>query len=148
MRESIGGAFQFNLVLIFLGIYIAVLAFAVVYARAFNTKNHVITLIEQYEGYDGASSAIENYMTSRSRDVVTGVDCCKLYTDKYNTQSYDCTNNVKTIRNGCVFEFSDTVNKTHYYVVTTFMRVDIPIIGALATVWPISGETKVLYDRG
>lgn len=150
MRESIGGAFLFNLVLIFLGVYVAILAFAVVYARAFNSKNHVITLIEQYEGFTNASSEIDKYMTSRSGGVsdVTYNYCCDLYRKNYNVQASDCTKNVKNIRGGCIFEFQNTADKTHYYVVTTFMRVDIPVISALTKYWPISGETRVLYDRG
>lgn len=148
MRESIGGAFLFNLVLIFLGVYVSILSFAVVYARAFNSKNHVITLLEQYEGYDRASAEINNYMATRSGGLtVTHNDCCNLYTKNYSAQSSDCTNSVRNIQGGCVFEFKDTATKTHYYVVTTFMRVDIPVISSLTKYWPISGETKVLYQR-
>lgn len=149
MRESIGGAFLFNLVLVFLGVYVAILAFAVVYARAFNTKNHVITLLEQYEGYDNADEKIDNYMSSRSGGVtdITYQYCCDLYREKYNRQDSDCANNVKHIQGGCIFEFKDTKSQTHYYVVTTFMRVDVPVISALTRYWPISGETTVLYDR-
>ncbi len=150
MRESIGGAFLFNLVLIFLGVYVAILAFAVVYARAFNTKNHVITLIEQYEGYNNASTEINNYMASRSGGVtnITSQYCCDLFRKEYNVQQSDCSKSVKQIQGGCIFEFKDTTAKTHYYVVTTFMRIDIPVVSALVKYWPISGETRVLYDRG
>lgn len=148
MRESIGGAFLFNLVLIFLGVYVSILAFATVYARAFNSKNHVITLLEQYETYDKANTYISDYMASRSGGVTVSSNfCCELFTDNYNMQPGDCTNHVLTIQGGCIFEFKDKVAKTHYYVVTTFMRVDIPVISSLTKYWPISGESKVLYDR-
>lgn len=148
MRESIGGAFLFNLVLIFLGVYIAVLAFSVVYARAFNSKNHVITLLEQYEGFNNAEAEINNYMASRSGGLnVTPNMCCQLFMEKYSKENYDCSTNVKTIQGGCVFEFKSTESRAHYYVVNTFMRVDIPIISALTKYWPISGETSVIYEK-
>lgn len=149
MRESIGGAFLFNLVLIFLGVYIAILAFAVVYARAFNTKNHVITLIEQYEGYERASGEINNYMATRSGGInnLSEKFCCDLYQKNYDKTDADCGNS-HMIQGGCVFEFKEESNQSHYYVVTTFMRIDIPVVSSLTKYWPISGETTVLYNKG
>ena len=50
MREAFGGAFMIKLMLIFLAIYIAFIAVALNYAKAFRVKNKIIDIIEQSEG--------------------------------------------------------------------------------------------------
>ena len=52
MREGFGGTFTIQLILVFLAIYIAFIAVALNYAKAFRVKNQIINLIEQNEGID------------------------------------------------------------------------------------------------
>ena len=51
MRESIGGAWLFGIVAVFIALFTAFLAYSISYTRAFNTKNEIINIIERKEGY-------------------------------------------------------------------------------------------------
>lgn len=159
MRESIGGAFLFNLVLIFLGIYIAVMAFAIVYAKAFNSKNHIITLIEQNEGYDGASSQIGNYMAARVSGTVqnrvssaTGgySDSCQKYCVEHFNKECSLGSDYYINTGACIIKESTTGIGSvgaDMYTVVTYMDINIPVIGLASSLFPISGETSVIYRR-
>ena len=57
MREAFGGTFTIQLILLFLAIYIAFIAVALNYAKAFRVKNQIINIIEQNEGFDFDNSA-------------------------------------------------------------------------------------------
>ena len=59
MREAFGGAFTIKLMLIFLAIYIAFIAVALNYAKAFRVKNKIIDIIEQNEGIDSYNDTKE-----------------------------------------------------------------------------------------
>ena len=63
MRDAFGGAFLIKVMLIFLGIYVAFMAVALNYAKAFKVKNYIINVIEQYEGVsEEAYNTINNYI--------------------------------------------------------------------------------------
>ena len=69
MRDSFGGTFMIYLLLIFLAVYIAFVAVAFNYARAFKVKDKVMDIIEQNEGIDfedegGALGEIETYLNN------------------------------------------------------------------------------------
>ena len=49
MRESFGGVFTLNLLLVFIFIYVAFTAVSLTYGKAFRVKNKVIDFIEQNE---------------------------------------------------------------------------------------------------
>ena len=51
MREAIGGAMTIQIIVIFMLLINAYLAFSVSYTRAFKMKNQVINIIENSEGY-------------------------------------------------------------------------------------------------
>ena len=52
MRDSFGGTFMIQLLLIFIVIYVSFMAVALNYAKAFRVKNGVINILEQQQ-YDG-----------------------------------------------------------------------------------------------
>ena len=159
MRESLGGAFLFNLVLVFLGIYISVLAFGIIYAKAFNSKNHIITMIEQNEGIN--DKQIEDYLKDRnSASLAMGIDfstCCEYARKNFKTtigNSNDCNNNnTKAINGACIFTQTVGANSTvggveaKMYTVVTYMDINIPAIRLVMKAFPIAGETSVIYAR-
>ena len=51
MRESIGGAWLFGIVIVFIFFFSGFLAYSISYTKAFNVKNNIISFIEEYEGY-------------------------------------------------------------------------------------------------
>ena len=51
MRESIGGTWLISIVITFITLFAAFLAYAISYTKAFNAKNYIINLIERAEGW-------------------------------------------------------------------------------------------------
>lgn len=128
MRESIGGVFLIKLVMFFIVIYVCFLGIAINYSITFRVKNQIINLIEAYEGYDGAKQHIEEYVASVG----------------YYRASTGSVKLDETCTNGyCIQEL--TSDRGKYYRVTTYVSFDFPIIGKL-TNFPVSGETKVIFD--
>lgn len=61
MRDSFGGVFTINLLLVFIFIYVTFTAVSLTYAKAFQIKNKVIDFIEQNE----ITSLDEGYLSSK-----------------------------------------------------------------------------------
>ena len=51
MRESMGGAWLFGIVIIFVFLFSGFLAYSISYTKAFNLKNKIVNLIEEFDGY-------------------------------------------------------------------------------------------------
>ena len=64
MRESIGAAWIFSLVLIFILMFTGFVAVSINYARAFQLKNVVANLIEENEGVPTMDNSLENAIKS------------------------------------------------------------------------------------
>ncbi len=128
MREAIGGALLIKLVMFFIVIYVCFLAIAINYSITFRVKNQIINLIEEYEGYDLAKTHIEEYIANVG-----------YYRASVGNVSID-----DTCDNGyCIKEL--TSDRGKYYRVTTYVSFDFPIIGRV-TNFPVSGETKIIYN--
>lgn len=130
MREAMGGAILLKLVMIFIVIYVCFLAVAINYSITFRVKNQIINLIEAYEGLDNAREAIDSYIDSVG------------YYRGVGTMSIDDACNGKGY---CIREINSETGKGKYYKVTTYVSFDFPIIGEI-TNFPVSGETRVIYD--
>ena len=127
MREAMGGALLIKLVMFFIVIYVCVLAIAINYSITFRVKNQIINLIEEYEGYELAKDAIDEYIANVGyyRSSVGGVSL-----------DASCNNGY------CIEELTSVRGK--YYRITAFVSFDFPIIGQIMN-FPVSGETKVIY---
>ena len=125
-----------KVLLIFLGIYIAFMAVALNYAKAFRVKNQIINIIEQYEGYD-----------KRTSNNIEVKDIIGSYLDNmgYNVQitCYDVAgSNGDCDTRGYLVEAVET-SKGTYYKVETYIRLELPFLKVNVTI-PINGETKVI----
>lgn len=129
MREAIGGALLIKLVMVFIVIYVCFLAIAINYSITFRVKNQIINLIEAYEGYDFAKPQIESYIAS---------------VGYYKTSVGNVSMDASCDKGYCIKEL--TSDRGKYYRVTTYVSFDFPIIGQI-TNFPVSGETKVIYNR-
>ncbi|MDD3821802.1 MAG: hypothetical protein ACOXZW_02360 [Bacilli bacterium] len=123
MKAAIGSTVLIQIFFIFLGIYISFLAISVNYSQAFRTKNGIISIIEQYEGYDENSTGPGT--AAGTIDEFLGRI---LYTDEYI---------IMPISAGGVGT---------YYSVTTFISFDFPVVGNLLR-FPITGETRVMINK-
>jgi hypothetical protein len=127
MREAVGGTLLINIMLIFIAIYIAFLAVAINYSMAFKVKNHVISIIEENEGYPGHN----NEAVARIDEFLATIGYAP---HKMQNEEGEYTIETKVTPRGT------------YYVVTTYIAFDVPIIG-LDFRFPIKGETRIMINR-
>jgi len=157
MKDAFGGAFMIKLILVFLTVYIAFMAVALNYAKAFRVKNQIINLIEQYEGYyengefkdTNVKELIDNYVARLNyhvnftslKNTISGSENCA---DDENcmTRSRECSE----------FGYCITTVKTGagaYYIVETYVELEMPFklpFRHIALTIPVRGETKVIKN--
>lgn len=137
MKEAIGSSLLFKLVFAFIVIYMGLLAVGINYAITFRHKNQIVSLLEQYEGYEGAKAHISEYISK------TGY-----YGGKYRTKISGSNANAQSCLNDtnlgyCISEIK--TSRGSYYKVTTIMKFNFPIIGDMFQS-KVTGETSVIYD--
>lgn len=149
MRHSIGGVWLFQLMILFILIFVAYIALTLNYSKTVKLKNEVISMVERYDGLNEQSiSLVNNYLES-SNYVATGV-CASEETDgiygalslsedelepaEPNTRYYYC---VKKYRG---------TNQTRYYQVTLFYRFNLPVIGDTIR-YMIKGTTTNFHSK-
>lgn len=138
MRESIGGAIILKFVMLFIIIINSYLAFSVNYSKAFKVKNRIISLIEQYESYELASSKIYEYLNETN------------YKAGVSNTSGLCPSGYTLDELGYGFCYNQIVDtKGYYYKVSTYINVNLPILDLIfSKAFAIYGETKMIYRAG
>lgn len=157
MKEAIGGAMTINIILIFMLIVNAYLAFSVNYTKAFRIKNNIVSIIEKNEGLtDQAQKQIYTTMVENgynvAKDYVTrcGSNGLDGYRAMYNDAGGYCVKVTVVDNTG-----GTNMNNTYvgaYYSVVSFINIDIPVLNKIfpvfANVFSIKGETKTIYSSG
>ena len=141
MREAFGGAFTIKLMLIFLAIYIAFIAVALNYAKAFRVKNRIIDIIEQNEG-------IYSYDDTKEGSVIGNINSYLNTVGYYVNLANIKNNNTENIncydRGYCIEETTAPVTDgitSKYYKVTTYININFPFFKLNFNI-PITGETR------
>lgn len=177
MRESIGAAWIFSLVLVFILMFTGFVAVSINYARAFQLKNVVVNLIEENEGVYGRSTTLENSIKEYIE--LNGYTAHDALPDNIEEEDSDgrnmkwervaCVQNGNQINNECTvaiyrasqgdydylndtkyknaFKGTTIPVKRDYYKVITFFDFDLPVFRNLLT-FRVNGETQVIYDFG
>ena len=161
MRTAVGGSRVFELVIIFMLIFVGYLTVMINYSTAFKTKNEVLGIIEKYEGlasgdYDDTTKTapsiwiINKYLANTG---YKGTGDCK--TDWYGATDLssgarltkDATNAYYCVKPTIQTEITDagvSVNKG-YYDIELFLKVDLPVLGRVGA-FTIKGQTnKIRY---
>ena len=105
-------------------------------------RNRIIDRIEEYEGYNvetGAIEAIENDLKMIGYKIVDRSNCTNREGGTLLNNSYSGQYNY------CVYEYNTTKGK--YYGVTVFINFDVPLIGNYINI-PVYGETRIIFDKG
>lgn len=154
MREATGNAYIFYFVIIFTGIFIALLVGSISYSKAFRVKNIIIDAIETDGGWiTGDCSANGNSTCAKTLAALREVGY-KVATPDCSASDINATGTVTVMQNNggydyCVYRIStssDSANyRGDYYKVVAYIYFDIPIIGKMLE-FPVSGETKNIYD--
>ena len=138
MREAFGGTFTIQLILLFLAIYIAFIAVALNYAKAFRVKNQIINIIEQNEGFDFDNSA----EGSAQNEIQKYLRRVSYYVNLTNIKNNNINDNYKCYYEGyCVEKMGSTDIEGTYYKVTTYVNIDMQVFNLKFTI-PIQGETR------
>lgn len=148
MRDAFGGTFMIKLGLIFLVVYISIMAAAINYAKAFRVKNQIINIVEQQQ-FEGPTdqktiTKIDDYLASVAYNF-SGQNSleskCKSLAGDDKEYTYT-ERGACIITNGTIGKFG---NSSRYYKVVTFIDININFFNVRVTI-PVSGETKVIYD--
>ena len=140
MREGMGTAFVFSMVIIMVGIILLLLVGSIGYSKAFKVNNRIVDIIEANDGYtavaEGEVFEALSGIGYRVENIVTCPPLDASYGSSYNvirpTLNYDF----------CVYEHTDNVRGV-YYTVLTYMYFDFPVIGDRLKL-PIYNQTKTL----
>lgn len=147
MRESIGGTWITQLVIIFMLIFVAFLALTLNYTKAFKLKNEVMTIIEKREGFtsgpDGSIAIINNYLRGNGYSIqknceegsygvtdLSGNTAERVVNE--NKKYYYCVSKIKAP--------SQNHDGKVFYKVNLFLYFNLPVLGDLFT-FDISGSS-------
>ena len=136
MKEAIGNSMVFNLVIIFVGVFIALFVGSISYSKGFKVRNRIIDIIEAHEGYSkDASAEIDENLASIGYPISDKV--CSEYNGKKPM-------NINSPYRYCLYEY-DT-SKGNYYGVTVFIRFDFPLIQEFLE-FGVYGETRIIFNK-
>ena len=155
MRESVGGAWLFGIVIVFVFFFAGFLAYSINYTKAFNVKNEIVNYIEHLRGFSKFDStggrSIEVETDERVlNETVEGKMYQYIQRVGYNHSAVDpsvCSDGKGEYYWGsCIYKVCSNNNKyaDTYYKVTTFINFTIPVVNLTFTI-PIVGETGSLY---
>ena len=137
MKEAIGTSMVFNLIIIFVSVFIVLLVGSLAYSKGFKVRNKIIDLIERNEGYnDVAKEQINQNMYDIGYYMMINRSC-------------ESRNGVQPIPNDspyryCIYKYN--TSKGEYYGVQVFIHFDFPIIGSFIEI-PLYGETRVIFEK-
>lgn len=136
MRESIGSAMLFNIIIIFVVVILITLIGSLSYSKAFKLKTKMVDIIERYHGYDVENEEQQDEINSLLGKVGyrIGKSSCEDTNEKTNLAESDY--------NYCVYKTDTT--KGPYYKVVVFIEFELPIINSVLR-FPLSGETEIIY---
>lgn len=148
MREAMGGSWLIGIVMLFIVLFASFLAISINYSRAFSTKNEILSMIEKNEGFsvtpdptpsctdDSTQCNIQRYLKKVGYNISDNIKCPEIYDDYAGNPMY-------TQPGGYCVKKTCTSGGT-YYTVTTYVRVELPIIFSALNI-PVTGQTMSIY---
>jgi len=152
MRESIGGAWLFSIVIVFIFFFSGFLAYSISYTKAFNVKNRIVSYIEEYEGYTIGVGDVASRTDEELDKTVEGKSFKLVRDTGYNytgAQGIGCDGvqngsaNRTTEGGYCVVKYcpNGTNNSNTHYKITTYIALNLPVVNVT-----VSGETRTIYS--
>ena len=164
MRESFGGSFLLSISITFIVLFAGFLAVSINYSRAFTVKNEVVSIIENSQGWresSGSNASCGDYNTSSECQILQYLSRVGYNIDKNSVSCPDIyekpSGGREKVQNGgycvklvCTRPGTGRLgvgnSASGYYVVTTFVRIELPIIWTGISV-PVTGQTMTLYHN-
>ena len=155
MRESVGGAWIYGLVLGFVLLFTSFIALAINYNKVFKVKNEVLSMIEKYNGVNEVNKGIINNYLNNSGYSMTNITCSN-YSGEEGLKSGETgsgyINYQKDImginppqQDMCIrrVKRGDSGN-VYAYDIILFYDLDVPIIGDIFK-FKVTGRTQDIY---
>lgn len=147
MKEAIGNAFVFGLVITFVAIFIILFATSSSYTKAFKVKNKIVEILEKYDDILGVnvvnSTGLSDPVESEIGDVLSQTGY-RISNKPNNCPARNGANAVVKKSTSkyeyCIYAYS--TSRGTYYGVTAYMYYQIPVIGVELR-FPVYGETKI-----
>lgn len=146
MRQTIGGTWLLQLMILFILLFVGFIVLTLNYSRTVKIKNELINMIEKYEGLNDASiELVNNYLLYNGYDV-EGVCVNKGEPEMGVYGSLDLNGTrLEQAREGekyyyCIKKYQGA-NTTNYYQITIFYKFNLPIIGDTSS-FTIKGSTS------
>lgn len=144
MRDAMGSVVILEIIVTFVVIVLAYLAFNVNYTKAFRMKDKVIAIYDDYNG-NCDSDACEAEIIDYAKQIgysMRKLNCPKDFTNSTNNIYCYKENTIKAIDPD---EKALSVGDQTYYTIVTKINLDIPIINNILNLeyFYISGDTKI-----
>lgn len=153
MKESIGMTWVFTLVITLLVVFSGFIALSTNYARTFNIKDEIVSIITKEGGVDtNTITKINDHLKKigyGGKGRCPGTGCWYGFNTGFNDRTVGYSRDI----NYCIKK-SETANinaighpERKYYSVAVFFRVDLPLIRNVFYL-TIEGETPVIVRPG
>lgn len=137
MKGSIGSAFLYNLIAVFILVVFAFLAGTLSYYKAFKINAQIMTAIEKYEGYNHlAVTEIDRMLKNMGYNIDIRNKCPRK----------DGVNPSFQANGYCIYEFNEGRGYRTYGVMS-YIHLDLPVISDFAQI-PIFSKTIKIYNLG
>ena len=143
MRQSIGGTWLLQLMILFILLFVGYIILTINYSKTIKLKNEMISMVEKYEGLNENSVSLVNNYLKTSGYAVVGK--CTHESESGIYGALDLNSNVlEEARPGvnyhyCIKKYKGA-NTSKYYQVTLFYKFNLPIIGN-ASEFTVKGTT-------
>ncbi|MBO4245611.1 MAG: hypothetical protein J5892_02575 [Bacilli bacterium] len=174
MRESIGGTWTMQIVIVFILFFVAFITLTINYTRAFKVKNEIISIIEREDGFTwsapdniddpaGARELIAAYLRNNKysatgrcdegwvgvksiaqNDVSDNSTYVSIDEDTKSQKYYYCIKKINVPIKGRADYEAYNYKNRAYYKVRMFFKFSIPIFGDLTT-FKVEGESLEVY---
>ena len=159
MRESMGGAWLLQLMIVFILLFVAFLTVSINYTRAFRVKNEVLSFLEREEGltnkatvandFGGAYQLINNYLKLSG---YKNKGACPIGENYKGITSLDVDNGNEYVEDGTKYYYcvkktrtQKNNNQAAYYDVILFFDFNLPVFGNITT-YSVVGTTSVITN--
>ena len=157
MRTAVGGAKVFEIVIIFMLIFVGYLTIMINYSTAFKTKNEFLSMIEKYEGlrdgeFDPTSGTahsiwiINKYLANTGYKVTN--DCPSGWWGANDLSGgaqlkLNATNAYYCVKPSVTCPVSGGIANEGYYDIMLFLKFDLPVLGRIGG-FTVKGQTNKL----
>jgi len=147
LKESIGTTWTFQLVIVFILIFVSFLIVTLTYSKTFKTKNELINIIEKYEGVSQESLSIMNQYLRYNGYKVTK----KCPAGWYGVTSIDKDSRLEYVGNNnihkyyyCLKRESEEGSALAHYNIKVFFKFTLPVFETIGT-FTVNGSTSDFY---